>query len=213
GDVVHHPFFYFGDGSAILGLKSEISTGEPIVVLYKLHSSVLGSRSAFFASMFSLPRGPDASSQVLSEGRVDENPIELPMISQFDFDNLLTYFYKGPSEHPTTNEFLVSILSLSTFFEIKDGRTHAISQLTRPGNTFPPALQFQLARCYRVDQWIEPAFRMLVEMPIENIGMSQMEQIGPHGFFQLVQTKERLLHIRRQLAFHIPPIVLDGKCT
>ncbi|KAJ7743024.1 hypothetical protein DFH07DRAFT_750034, partial [Mycena maculata] len=128
-----------------------------------------------------------------------------------DFDNLLTYLYTGPSDHPKTNEFLVSVLSLSTFYQIRDGRDHAISQLTHPGKKFHPALQFHLARCYRIDEWIEPAFRQLVEMPIQSLDMTHLEQIGPHGFFHLVQTKEKLLQVRQQLAFHIPPTITHSE--
>ncbi|KAJ7478795.1 hypothetical protein B0H11DRAFT_1276713, partial [Mycena galericulata] len=210
----HHPDFYFSDGSAIFNLKSVSQLGEESVVLYKLHSSVLGSRSTFFKSMFSLPRGPGSSSEVRSEGLVDENPIQLPsqFISQVDFDNLLIYLYRGPSDHPKTNEFLVSVLALSTFYQISDRRAHAISQLTHPGNAFHPALQFQLARFYRVDDWIEPAFRRLVEVPIESLDVIHVEKIGLHGFFHLVQTKEKLLQVRRQLAFHIPPTITHADC-
>ncbi|KAJ7441509.1 hypothetical protein B0H11DRAFT_2096056 [Mycena galericulata] len=194
----HHPDFYFSDGSAIFSLKS-VSHGEESVVLYKLHSSVLG---------------PGSSSEVRTEGLVDENPIQLPsqFISQVDFDNLLIYLYRGPSDHPKTNEFLVSVLALSTFYQINDGRAHAISQLTHPGNVFHPALQFQLARFYRVDDWIEPAFRRLIEMPIDSLDVIHVEQIGLHGFFHLVQTKEKLLQVRRQLAFHIPPTITHADC-
>ncbi|KAJ7646153.1 hypothetical protein B0H17DRAFT_959255, partial [Mycena rosella] len=182
-------------------------------VLYRLHASVLSSRSAFFQFMFSLPRVPAASSQVLSEGAVDENPIELPPgITQFDFDNLLTYLYQGQSDHPKRNEFLVSVLTLSTFYGIKDGQKHAIAQFTQLGNTFHPALQLQLARNHRVNIWIEPAFRKLVEMLIESLTMEHIEQIGLAGFFQLIQTKEKLLNVQRKIAFHIPPIINDGNC-
>ncbi|KAJ7807164.1 hypothetical protein B0H13DRAFT_2422068 [Mycena leptocephala] len=203
-----HPDFYFLDGKAIFSLKA----GEA-VLLYNLHPSILGSRSTFFQSMFSLPRGLTASTQVLSEGTIDENPIQLPStITQFDFDNLLIYLYKGPSVHPKTNEFLVSVLALSTFFGIDDGVSHAIAEFTRPGNKFDAALQFQLARCYRVDDWIEPAFRKLVELSIDSITMDHMDQIGPDGFFQLIKTKEELLTVRRQFAFHVPPVVNHGEC-
>ncbi|KAJ7108857.1 hypothetical protein C8R43DRAFT_1139913 [Mycena crocata] len=206
---VRHPDFYFRDGSAVFSLKS--TDGQ--IVLYRLQSSYLSSRSEFFASMFSLPRGPDASSQVLSEGRVDENPIQLPsVITQFDFDNLLIYLHKGQTDYPKTEEFLISVLSLSTFLEIADGRHYTINEFVKLGSAFHPALQFRLARTYRVDEWIEPAFRKLVEMPIASITMEHMVQIGSWGFFQLVQTKENVLTVRRQLAFHIPPIVNAGDC-
>lgn len=47
--------------------------------------------------MFSLPRGVDTAEQILSEGKTDDNAIQLPFtLDQIDFDNLLTYLYMGP---------------------------------------------------------------------------------------------------------------------
>jgi hypothetical protein len=40
-----------------------------------------------------------------------------------------------------------------------------------------------------------------------------MAQIGPNGFFELVGVKEDLLTVRRELAFHIPPVVTHKDCT
>ncbi|KAJ7270462.1 hypothetical protein C8J57DRAFT_1508491 [Mycena rebaudengoi] len=163
--------------------------------------------------MFSLPHGPDASPSVISKGTVDTNPIHLPnTIKRIDFDNLLIYLYKGPSVHPKTNEFLVSILALFTLFGIKDGISHAVSEFTRVGNCFHPALQFQLARCYRVDSWIEPAFCKLINLPIDSLTIEHVDQIGTFGFYHLVQTKQKLLTVRRELAFHIPPATNHQDC-
>ena len=113
---------------------------------------------------------------------------------------------------PKTIEFLVSVLALSTFFGIDDGIGHTVAQFTCLGKAFHPALQFQLARSYRIDDWIEPAFQELVKTPIESLTIDHVDQIGPHGFFQLVQTKEKLLTVRREMAFHVPPTVNDGAC-
>ncbi|KAJ7185056.1 hypothetical protein C8R46DRAFT_882396 [Mycena filopes] len=204
--VIRHPEFYFPDGTAIFSLRPQ--------KCYNVHPSVMAFRSTFFASKFSLPRGATASADVLSEGRSDANPIKLPAtIGQTDFDHMLTYLYKGPPDHPKTNAFLISVLFLSTFYGIEDGITSAATEFERrPETVFHPALKFQLARCYRVDQWIDPAFRKLVEIPIQEISMEHMEQIGPYGFFHLVQTKEKLLTVRREMAFHIPPAVNYVHC-
>lgn len=66
-------------------------------MLYNLHPGLLGHRGDLFASLFSLPRRPDFPGVILSEGRFEGSPIELPYtISQQDFDHLLTYLYEGP---------------------------------------------------------------------------------------------------------------------
>ncbi|KAJ7245211.1 hypothetical protein C8J57DRAFT_1524338 [Mycena rebaudengoi] len=121
---------------------------------------------------------------VPSEGTSDENPIILPIaIMQFDFDCLLTYMYKGPSVHPKTDEFLVAVMKLSAYLEIEDDMSHCTAEFTRRGDDFHPALQFELARCYRVDQWIEPAFCQLMAMPILELNLEHMAQIEQVGCF------------------------------
>ncbi|KAJ6553345.1 hypothetical protein B0H19DRAFT_1072805 [Mycena capillaripes] len=142
---------------------------------------------------------------VRTEGASDTNPIQLPpSLNQDDFDHLLCYIYMGPTMHPKTDDFLVSILKLSTFFEITDGIAHAIHEFTKKGDDFHPALQFELARLYRVDDWIESAFRRLMKMPITCLNMFCAEQIGPPGYFCLVQTKAHIEHFRKQFTFDNP---------
>ncbi|KAJ7747493.1 hypothetical protein B0H16DRAFT_1888720 [Mycena metata] len=191
----HHPRYYFPDGSAIFQLYFQNEPGP----LYKLHYSFLGSRSSFFETLFSLPRGPNVDDKIRSEGTADANPIKLPLIvNQFDFDNLLCYIYIGYTNHPKTDAFYVSILKLSTFFQIDDGVTFAIQNLTLKGKDFHPALQFELARLYRVDNWIAPAFRRLMELPITSLNLNHIHQIGQAGYFYLVQTKAHIEAHRKQ---------------
>ncbi|KAJ6548999.1 hypothetical protein B0H19DRAFT_952714 [Mycena capillaripes] len=207
GDDNRHPMFYFLDGSAVF------QAHRP-GLLYKLHSSVLRFRPAFFKTLFSLPRGPNVDPDVRTEGASDMNPIQLPpSLNRDDFDHLLCHIYMGPTMHPKTEDFLVSILKLSTFFEITDGIDHAIREFTKKGDDFHPALQFELARLYRVDDWIEPAFRRLMKMPITCLNMFCAEQIGPPGYFCLVQTKAHIEHLRKQFAFDTPKIIHDPNCA
>ncbi|KAJ6542323.1 hypothetical protein DFH09DRAFT_1089140 [Mycena vulgaris] len=86
-----------------------------------------------------------------------------------NFDHLLCYIYMGLITHPKTDAFLVSLLKLCIFFQFKDGVAHVIKELTLKGAKFHPALQFELTRCYRVDRWIEPAFRWFMEVPITSL--------------------------------------------
>ncbi|KAF8149765.1 hypothetical protein K438DRAFT_1988650 [Mycena galopus ATCC 62051] len=205
----HHPQYYFDDDSAVFQLYFRHCPG----ILYKLHSSVLGFRSAFFKTLFSLPRGPDASPEVRAEGTSDANPIRLPSdLDQHDFDHLLCYIYQGPTMHPKTDDFLVSVLKLSTFFQIEDGIAHAIQAFELQGHRFDAALQFELARRYRVDQWIDPAFHKLMKLPLKDLDLPLMDRIGPAGYVWLVKAKAEIEQHRRQFAFNAPPIVNDPGC-
>ncbi|KAJ7070214.1 hypothetical protein B0H15DRAFT_793764 [Mycena belliarum] len=225
----NHPVFYFKDGSAIfkvtfifLSLLSHLTRHNiyqltsrecPEGVLYKLHPGLLGARSTFFESLFSLPRSPESPEQIISEGKIDGNPIELPScISQEDWDSLLTYLFLGPSMHPKSLDFLTSVMKLSAFFDIEDGITHATQELQRLGDQLQPALQFELARCFRVDAWIDPAFRRLMKMSLRSLDSYEVAQIGHHGYFWLTQTKAKISALRSKIAFHVPPIVNSGDC-
>ncbi|KAJ6552954.1 hypothetical protein B0H19DRAFT_1155323 [Mycena capillaripes] len=207
-DDRHHPDFYFQDGSAIFKLSNDGSG-----VLYNLHPAFLGQRSTFFNTMFSLPRGPDAPKEILTEGKTDDNPIELPRcISRFDFDNLLIYLYMGPSAYPDSEDFLVSIMKLSALFEIADGTTYTKAEFNRRGRLIHPALLFELGRCFRIDPWIEQAFRRLMDLPLVSLDFFQVSQIGPAGYFYLTQTQAKIQALRTKIAFHVPPLVNSVDC-
>ncbi|KAJ6498201.1 hypothetical protein DFH09DRAFT_1052157 [Mycena vulgaris] len=200
----YHPEFYFQDGSAIFKVDG---------MLYKLHPGLLANRSIFFASMFSLPRGPHNSEMILSEGKIDTNAIELPScISQQDFDNLLSYLYSGPSTHPKTEEFFVSVMKLAAMFEIPDGIEHTKNELARLDPPVHPALQFELARCFRIDEWVEPAFRRLMDTDLVSLDSFEVAQIGHHGYFWLTRTKAKIQALRVNIAFNVPPIINISTC-
>ncbi|KAJ7727443.1 hypothetical protein DFH07DRAFT_999985 [Mycena maculata] len=206
----HHPKFYFADGTAIFRLSSRDC---PAGILYKLHAGLLAQRSTFFSSLFSLAREPHFPGNILSEGKFDENPIELPYsISQPDFDGLLTYLYVGPSMYPDSEDFLVSVMKLSAFFDIADGIEFTTREFVRRGDDLHPALQFELARCFQIDEWIEPAFRRLMELDLLSLDAFQVSQIGHMGYFWLTQTKAKVQNLRKQIAFHVPPLVNSDTC-
>ncbi|KAJ7101896.1 hypothetical protein C8R44DRAFT_988260 [Mycena epipterygia] len=180
GQKQHHRLFYIRDGSAVFELI--IQPG----VLYRLHASILTARSAVFESMFSLNQN-DASTT--TEGVTDDEPISLPLplnATAMDFDRLLIYLYKGPSEHPKTDEFYVSVLQLSTFFQLEDGVQYAIAELERKGDNFDPALQFQLE--------------------YSSIQLRQLGQIGDIGCYHLIRTKDQIRKLRARLAFGTPAL-------
>ncbi|KAJ6469989.1 hypothetical protein C8R45DRAFT_1105078 [Mycena sanguinolenta] len=209
---LHHPNFYFSDGKAIFRLYS---TGT----LYNLHPGFLAERAHFFRSLFSLPCAPDCTQELLSEGKVDENPIELPhSISEMDFDSFLTegisqYDQCSSKDDRILQEFLVSVMRMSAFFEMRDGMEHAKGEIERRGNCIHPAVKFELARCFRIDAWIEPTFRHLLGISVGDLSFSQVAQIGQSGYFWLTVTKAKIAELRAKIAFDVPPIVHSIDCN
>jgi hypothetical protein len=108
-------------------------------------------------------------------------------------------------------EFMVSVLEVSNFLDIPDGKDWAIKEL--PGlATFNPVLQLELARRYRIDHWIEPAFKALVGTPLQNISIDEAARIGLPFYAILVKTKLRIEDHRRSIAFVAPVAKNDLLC-
>ncbi|KAJ7915719.1 hypothetical protein B0H13DRAFT_1871839 [Mycena leptocephala] len=139
-------------------------------------------------------------------------------ISRVNFDFLLTYLYMGPrhvhlieeDDFLLSQDFLVSVIKLSSFFDIDDGIKR---EFIRRGNKLHPALQFELARCFGIDPWIEHAFRRLMDMSLTSLDSAQVAQIGHCGYFWLTQTKAKIQALRTKIAFHVPPIVNSPDCN
>ncbi|KAJ7494170.1 hypothetical protein FB451DRAFT_1388280 [Mycena latifolia] len=74
------------------------------------------------------------------------------------------------------------------------------------------AAQFELARCFRIDDWIDPTFRRLMKLDILSLDSFQASQIGHAGYFWLTQTKAKISALRTKIAFHVPPMVHSGEC-
>jgi hypothetical protein len=111
-----------------------------------------------------------------------------------------------------TVSFLSSVLKLSIFLEISDGEEYATAQLPKLTD-FTPALQMSLGRQYRIDRWIEPAFRQLVTLPIIQFQFTDAQLIGFSFFHILVKTKAEIDQHRRTIAFSAPDAVLDPLCS
>jgi hypothetical protein len=106
----------------------------------------------------------------------------------------------------------MSILKLSVFLEVKDGENWALAELPRLSN-FSPALKLEVARKYRVDNWVEPAFRELMTIPLQDFEISDVHRIGLTYYAILVNTKAKIDDHRRSLAFRAPDIVCGIFCT
>ncbi|KAF7354306.1 hypothetical protein MVEN_01119000 [Mycena venus] len=111
-----------------------------------------------------------------------------------------------------TTDFPARLKGLSTFFEIDDGVAHAVQAFERKGPDFDAALQFELARYYRVDHWIKPAFERLMELPMTGLDMVLMDRLGQAGYFWLIKTKTDIEKHRKQFTFDAPSIQNDPDC-
>jgi hypothetical protein len=185
-------------------------------------------RSGFFKTLFSLPRNPH---DLCLEGTNDDHPVVLHGIEQSEFDSLLSYMIGGWASkghfcisvfaltvcmHRYSPELyqveaMMSVLKLSVFLEVKDGEDWALAELPRL-EAFSPSLQLEVARKYRVDHWVEPAFRELMRIPLQNFDLTDVFRIGLQYYAILVNTKARIDDHRRNIAFRAPDVVNDIFC-
>jgi hypothetical protein len=108
-------------------------------------------------------------------------------------------------------DFIVSVLEVSNFLDIPDGKEWAIKEL--PGlATFSPILQLELAWKYRIDQWIEPAFRALMNIALQDINIDEAARIGLPFYNILVRTKFQIEDHRRTIAFVAPTVNKHFMC-
>lgn len=58
--------------------------------MYKIHSDLLGHRGGVLEDLFQLPQDDDNR-----EGLTDERPIELPQVTEQEFEHFLELIYEG----------------------------------------------------------------------------------------------------------------------
>ncbi|TDL30239.1 hypothetical protein BD410DRAFT_710334 [Rickenella mellea] len=178
---------YYPDGTTVFQVEN---------TLYRLHASLLQQRSPIFRHMFSVPPGTNAS-----EGKDDSAPICLHGVKSSDFDHLCFYPFGCFVKHSSSEDFLVALIKLSTLYDIEDGREYAIAQFpTSP--TWRPALQLHIARSYRVEDWIEPAFRQLIANPTISMPWCDAELLGLPTYHLVVQTITKVEAQQKLLAFY-----------
>lgn len=104
--------------------------------------------------------------------------------------------------HPL--EFLDSLLKLSDFFIVEDGQAWALSQLrTHPDMDFSTKLHF--CQIYKLESWLEPAFRELMTWQIEDILPKDADHIPRRIWNTYVAAKSEITRHRHALAFEAPP--------
>ncbi|KAI9459751.1 hypothetical protein HD554DRAFT_2029140 [Boletus coccyginus] len=201
-----HSTFYYADGTVIF-----LSTRE---TLYKLYPGHLARQSPVFGAMLSLPQGENEQA---AEGRSDDNPIVLHGVVRKDFDHLLCYLfgrYGGSNSELQRQEFLISVLKLSDFYQIDLGFQYAVAELKRlPSATFEPSLKLQLGRQFRIHEWVEPSFCAMLERPVSSISRLEAHRMGMEYFWILTMTKAKIDDHYRALAYTEPPLdQLDDLC-
>ncbi|EJD40599.1 hypothetical protein AURDEDRAFT_69895 [Auricularia subglabra TFB-10046 SS5] len=156
--------------------------------LFKVHKSILASNSGLFATMFSLPQGPESSDGT------DDHPLVVHEVPENVLENLLRVLYpKWGMEPNFSQDDLTALLNAAHRLQCDSIRQRAIGLLKQMVQS--PVERIELARAYAIDGWVWPAFRKLAESMIE-LSPGDCERVGPVLAQKLLRAKLHLAHTR-----------------
>jgi hypothetical protein len=96
-------------------------------------------------------------------------------------------------------------------WRIPSGIRYATTQLPSHPD-FTPAIQIQLSRQYDINDWVDPAFRDLIQRPLSQITVSDAEHMGVVAYHKLVQVKCKMAEHKVGLAFNPPDVHHSFSC-
>ncbi|KAG2034629.1 hypothetical protein BDR03DRAFT_1013244 [Suillus americanus] len=105
----------------------------------------------------------------------------------------------------------VSLLTMSTVFDVGIGKSYAINQLETHHDLDLPT-KLQLCYWFKILPWLTPAFRELISLPIESLGPIGIAKILAHILHALIQVKHQISTHRLTLAAVVPPAMARMLC-
>ncbi|KAF8494782.1 hypothetical protein JB92DRAFT_3147091 [Gautieria morchelliformis] len=179
----HHERFYWCDGSTNFLVDN---------TLYKLHMSLLEPHSIVLRDMFTMPAAASGSDESVWEGDSDERPIKIGApFTVRKLDNLLIWFHRVDLTVLDVSA-LTDILELALFLQWDTARHFAIQALKDSGLTASHRLS--LAISYRISDWIEPAFKDLMDTPPQTFTTEDSMLLGQHIMMLIMTTQAAIRH-------------------
>lgn len=109
-------------------------------------------------------------------------------------------------------DFLSSLLKMSDFFMIDDARHYALTHL-RNHPEFEVTLKLQFCQRYKLEDWLEPAFRELMKCQLADISGEGADRIPRRIYHTYVTAKHEINCHRLSLGFEAPPAINDPQCN
>ncbi|KAF8531042.1 hypothetical protein JB92DRAFT_2854718, partial [Gautieria morchelliformis] len=181
----HHERFYWRDGSTIFLVDN---------TLYKLHMSLLEPHSIVLRDMFTMPAAASGSDESVQEGDSDDS------ITVRKLDNLLIWFHRVDLTVLDVSA-LTDILELALFLQWDTARHFAIQVLKDSGLTASHRLS--LAISYRIPDWIELAFKDLMDTPPQTFTTEDSMLLGQHIMMLIMTMQAAICHHRLLVAYNL----------
>ena len=122
--------------------------------------------------------------------------------------------YGSSNSELERQEFLISVLKLSDFYQIDLGFQYAVVEFKHLSPmVFEPSLKLQLGHQFQIHEWVEPSFCVMIERPVSSISCLEAHRMGMEYFWILMRTKAQVDKHYHALAYTEPRLdQLDGLC-
>ena len=119
--------------------------------------------------------------------------------------------YFRREEDEVTLPYLLAVLRLSKFWGIRKGIKHAIRALNHRSD-FQPFLKMNYALKYDIEEWIEPAFRQIVNHSRIHYRRAKIDTMGVDTFRLIMRTRIDTIQYRLSMAYTVPDMVQSKEC-
>ena len=181
------------------------------------------SETGFFKDMFALPQPDNEAEATPKEGTTDDTAIAIPDVTCKEFEALLDFFYyrfvlphrihaclspgyprESTKEETRSIDQWVSLLSISTRFQLDRIRRRAISEIEAHHPQLHAVDRVVLAVKHSVDPWLIPAYCDICERA-EPLMDQEAEKLGAVTTARLARTRELLRKSGRPF-----PLLMDS---
>jgi len=173
--------------------------------------------------MFALPQPDNEAGTTPKEGTTDDTAITIPEVTCKEFESLLDFFYyrfvlpyrvhiwlsprylrESTKEETRSIDQWVSLLSISTRFQLDRIRRRAISEIEAHHPQLHAVDRVVLAVKHSVDPWLIPAYCDICERT-EPLTDQEAEKLGAVATARLARTRELLRKSGRPF-----PLLMDS---
>ncbi|KAJ7717147.1 hypothetical protein B0H16DRAFT_1898058 [Mycena metata] len=201
---VRHNLYWFTDGSVVIRVDT--------TTIYRIHLSMLMRLSEVMGSILTIPESSGKAPDDPTREGTEHYPLLLPGTCVEEFDDFLQWLYRTEWEPLGHNDnekgrICTHLLKLSDMWQIKPGKTYAISVLENMA--LPASRRLELAGMFTIADWVRPAVKNILNKKLSSLTDLDIRAMGWKVYSILVKAKEALDAEARRVAFVPPSMAKD----
>ncbi|KAF8157711.1 hypothetical protein K438DRAFT_1986332 [Mycena galopus ATCC 62051] len=201
-------FYFFDDGNIFLQPKDS-------VIIYCVWKSQLVKYSVYFQDMMTAPKPAGAEATVASAGNgVSEVSPLIIHTSGVKLEVFLECIYLqlgAESLRLWPAAFWLMALEVADLMDSSHIKAMVKASLTK-SKDLHPVMRLHLGTFFFIADWIEPAFRGLLTIPLDALKIEEINLIGFSAYIILAETKAKIAQHRALCALTAPPVTHDALC-